>query len=57
LKIRGGPGMEPQIDQWAQDLELAAARVPADEHDRFSRALTEIERESKDQVRREWELP
>jgi hypothetical protein len=49
--------MEPQIDQWAQDLELAAARVPADEHDRFFRALTEIERESKDQVRREWELP
>lgn len=50
-------GAEAQIDQWATDLETATAQVPPEEHDRFRQALTEIERESKDSVRREWGLP
>ena len=49
-------GAEAQVGQWAKDLETAAARVPAEEHDRFRRALGEIERESKDAIRREWGL-
>jgi hypothetical protein len=49
-------GTEAQVDQWATDLEAAAARVPTEEHDRFRQALSEIERESKDSVRREWGL-
>ena len=46
-----------QVDQWANDMETAAARLPAEEHDRFQKALDDIERESKDAVRREWGLP
>ncbi|MGD0539954.1 MAG: hypothetical protein ABSB33_00415 [Tepidisphaeraceae bacterium] len=50
-------GAKIQVDQWAKDLETATARLPAEEHDRFRRALGEIERESKDAIRREWGLP
>jgi len=46
-----------KLDQWAKDLDEAAARVPAGEHERFRKALEEIERESKNVVRREWGLP
>jgi hypothetical protein len=49
-------GSEAQINGWAEDLEAAAARLPAEEHDRFWQALNDIERESKDAVRREWGL-
>jgi uncharacterized membrane protein len=48
---------EGQVDQWAKDLETAAARLPAEEHDLFRRALTHVEAESKEAVRREWGLP
>jgi len=47
---------EAQILQWASDLDKAAARIPAEEHERFLRALDEVERASKDAVRREWGL-
>ncbi|MGD0463778.1 MAG: hypothetical protein ABSB74_14925 [Tepidisphaeraceae bacterium] len=47
---------ESQINQWAKDLDKATAQIPAEEHDRFLRALDEIERASKDAVRREWGL-
>jgi hypothetical protein len=50
-------GAAAQVSEWAEDLEAAAARLPAEEHDRFRRALNEIGRESKDAVRREWGLP
>jgi len=50
-------GAQTQVDQWAKDLETATAGLPAEEHDRFRAALGEIERESKDAVRREWGLP
>ena len=50
-------GREAQVRAWAQDLETASAQVPADEHDRFLKALEDIERESKEAVRREWGLP
>lgn len=42
------------LEAWAQELEAAATAVPAEEHDRFERALEEQERQSKDAVRREW---
>lgn len=52
------PGMAgAQANQWAKDLEEAAAGFPAEEHARFRDALNEIERESKNTVRREWGLP
>jgi hypothetical protein len=47
-------GAEAQIGQWAKDLEDAAARLPAEEHHRFRQALSEIERESKEAIRRQW---
>ena len=47
-------GQEARIREWAQDLETAAARLPAEEHNRFHRALLDIERESKETVRHEW---
>lgn len=46
-----------RINQWAEDLDKDTAEIPAEEHDRFLRALDEIERASKDAVRREWGLP
>ena len=45
-----------EIQQWAKELEESTAKIPADEHDRLEQALEEIERESKDAVRREWGL-
>ena len=42
---------------WARELEVAAKQLPAEEHDRFRKAIDEIERQSKDDVRREWGLP
>ena len=55
---------EPQADraaaeiaQWAQELDAATAQIPAQEHERFLRALDEIERESKEAVRKQWSQP
>jgi len=43
-----------QLDQWAKDLDMAIPRLPAEEHDRFRRALDEIEQESKVAVGEQW---
>jgi len=48
------PELQEQVDQWARDLESAAQRVPAEEHDRFQKALEEMRREGKEAMRREW---
>jgi hypothetical protein len=45
------------INAWSGELDAATAGLPADEHDRFRRALAELETESKEAVRREWGLP
>ena len=50
-------GPQAEIRAWEMDLEAAAARLPAEDHDRFQRALGEIEHESKEAVRHEWGLP
>ena len=42
-----------EITQWAQELATATAQIPANEHDRFLRALDEIEEESKRAVRKQ----
>jgi len=47
---------EAEINQWATDLDKSTAQIPVEEHDRFLRALDEIERASKEAVRREWGL-
>jgi len=49
-------GTQAQVDQWANDLDKTTAQIPAEEHNRFLRALGEIEQETKDAVRREWGL-
>lgn len=46
-----------QLDNWASDLDAAIASIPEEEHQTFLRALDDIERESKDAVRREWGMP
>jgi hypothetical protein len=43
-----------EIEQWAKELEASTARIPVEEHELLESALEEIERESKDAVRREW---
>ena len=48
---------DAEIDQWAQEMDAATAQIPAEEHDRFLGALDEIERESKDAVRKQSGLP
>jgi len=50
-------GAQAEIGQWAQELEAAAAQIPAEEHDRFLKALEEVEKESKEAVRKQWGLP
>jgi hypothetical protein len=46
-----------EISQWAQEMDAATAQIPAEEHERFLKALDEIERDSKDAVRKQWGLP
>ncbi|HET6247837.1 MAG TPA: hypothetical protein VFE47_09075 [Tepidisphaeraceae bacterium] len=46
-----------KLDEWARDLQTGAEHVGEEEHDRFRQALVDIERESKETVRREWGLP
>jgi len=45
-----------EIEQWAKELEESTAKIPVEEHERLDRALDEIERDSKDAVRRKWGL-
>jgi NifB/MoaA-like Fe-S oxidoreductase len=45
------------LQAWARELDEEINRIPPEEHDRFRLALDEVERESKDAVRREWGLP
>jgi hypothetical protein len=47
---------DDELDQWAKDLEESASSIPQEEHDRLDRALDEIEKESKDVMRRKWGL-
>ena len=48
--------MAAEVKQWAKELEESTAKIPTDEHERLERALEELERESKDAVRRKWGL-
>jgi hypothetical protein len=45
-----------EVKAWAKELEAATAHPPSDEDDHFRKALDEIEKDSKDAVRREWRL-
>jgi hypothetical protein len=45
-----------EVKEWAKELEESTAKIPAEEHERLERALEEIERDSKDAVRRKWRL-
>jgi len=49
-----GEHAQAEIGQWAQELDAGTAQIPAEEHDRFLQALDEIERESKEAVRKQW---
>lgn len=51
------PRADTEISQWAKEMDAATAQIPAEEHERFLKALDEIERESKEGVRKQWELP
>ena len=53
----GSTAGESELRRWAEELETAAAKLPADEHDQFLQALDEIERQSKVEVGRERGLP
>jgi uncharacterized membrane protein len=50
-------GVDARIAEWERDLAAATAQLPAEEHDRFRQALSDVERDSKESVRREWGLP
>ena len=43
-----------EISQWRRKWTRPPPRVPAEEHERFLTALEEIERESKDTIRKQW---
>lgn len=42
------------LGQWAQEMEAAASELPTEDHDRFQEALKQIEKESKEAVRKQW---
>jgi hypothetical protein len=44
------------VEAWARELDAAVSQVAAEEHDRFRKAMDDLELESKDIVRREWGL-
>ena len=44
------------IDRWARELDEGAPAIAPEDAVALERALTEMERESKDAVRREWGL-
>jgi hypothetical protein len=52
------PSDDPgDIDRWARQLDEGATALPADDVAAFERLLHEVERQSKESVRREWGLP
>ena len=52
------PPVDPEeIAAWSREIEEAAARILQEEHERFLAALDEVERESKEQARRQLGLP
>jgi hypothetical protein len=46
-----------EIDEWAADVEDAAARIPDEDHDRAMAAIAQHRAEAKEQARREMGLP
>jgi hypothetical protein len=58
LLVDRSPSDDPsEIEHWARELDEGAALIAADDFATFERALAELERQSKDVVRREWGLP
>jgi hypothetical protein len=54
----GEPPVDPEeIAAWSREIEETAARIPAEEHERFLAALEEVEKESKERARREMGIP
>jgi hypothetical protein len=51
------PNGAADLAQWAQEMDAATAQIPAEEHERFLNAVDEIERDSKEAVRKQWGLP
>jgi hypothetical protein len=45
-----------QLANWMTELDTSVADLPAADHQQFQQALDEIERESKESVRRQWDL-
>ena len=57
LVDRPGPSSNAEdIERWARELDEGASAITAEDATALERALGEIERESKDAVRREWGL-
>jgi hypothetical protein len=50
-------GSGEDLIEWAREIDEAARELPPEEHARFREALDALERQSKDAVRREWEIP
>ena len=52
------PSDDPaDIDRWARELEEGSAGISPEDARELEQALAEIERQSKEAVRREWGLP
>jgi hypothetical protein len=54
VDVRVGPELKETIEQWAAEMD-AAGDLSDEDHDRFMKALEEVERESKVLGRREME--
>lgn len=49
------PPTAEEIEAWAAEVEEAASQITPEEHDAFTKALAEVEAESKEMGRREME--
>lgn len=57
LLVDRSPSDDPEeINRWARELDEGASRIGSDDLADFERALQDVERSSKDAVRREWGL-
>ena len=54
--MESSPTVE-ELDEWAADVEAAAAKIPDEDHDRAMAAIAKHREEAKQQARRELGLP
>lgn len=56
VERQSDPAAQDEIERWARELEEADSTISHEDAATLERALADVERQSKDAVRREWGL-